>query len=77
MNCAGSEIDITAEERVGPIVRRSGPFCICTGLVDYYNQRKELVAAKTLSGCVAGRARSARGPSRGFPVHRSATRATR
>lgn len=60
MNYAGGEIEfhktiwkgdkIHAVETVGDITRkhsdRIGDFCICTGLVSYYNQRKELVASK-------------------------------
>lgn len=60
MNYAGGEIEflrtiwlgdtISAEEEVGPILRKSssriGDFCICTGLVRYWNQRRELVATK-------------------------------
>ena len=41
---------ITATEQVVGIERkhseRIGPFCICTALVSYHNQRKELVATK-------------------------------
>lgn len=61
MNYAGGEIVfhrtiwrgdvLTAQEEVGPIVRkhseRIGPFVINTGLVQYYNQRQELVASKS------------------------------
>ncbi len=61
MNYAGGTIEfhrpiwrddvITAREQVGEITRkhseRIGPFCICTGLVTFHNQRKELVATKT------------------------------
>ena len=60
MNYAGGELEIyrpiwlgdtiTCHEQVGPVVRkesgRIGPFCICTGLVSYFNQRHELVATK-------------------------------
>ncbi|PZC44387.1 MAG: Acyl dehydratase [Chloroflexi bacterium] len=60
MNYAGGEIVfhrpiwlgdvITAQEEVGPIIRkhseRIGPFVINTGLVQYINQRQELVASK-------------------------------
>ena len=60
MNYAGGEIEffrpiwvgdkISAVEEVGPVIRkessRIGSFCICTGIVSYYNQRKELVATK-------------------------------
>ena len=60
MNYAGGELEffrpvwlgdtITIHERVGPVVRkesgRIGPFCICTGLVTYTNQRHEVVATK-------------------------------
>ena len=41
---------ISCIEQVGPVIRkesrRIGPFCICTGLVTYINQRKEIVATK-------------------------------
>jgi acyl dehydratase len=60
MNYAGGELEIfrpiwlgdtiTIHEQVGPVVRkesgRIGPFCICTGLVTYTNQRHEVVATK-------------------------------
>ena len=60
MNYAGGEIEfhrpiwlgdrISTVEEVGPVIRkessRIGPFCICSGNISYYNQRKELVAAK-------------------------------
>ena len=60
MNYAGGELEIyrpiwlgdtiTCQEQVGPVVRkesgRIGPFCICTGLVTYTNQRHEVVATK-------------------------------
>ena len=60
MNYAGGELEIhrpiwlgdtiTCTEQVGPVVRkesgRIGPFCICTGLVTYTNQRREIVATK-------------------------------
>ena len=60
MNYAGGELEIFrpiwlgdrifVQEQVGPVIRkesrRIGPFCICTGLVSYHNQRKELVATK-------------------------------
>ena len=61
MNYAGGEIVfhrpiwrddvITGQEQVVDIARkhseRIGPFCICTGITTYHNQRKELVATKT------------------------------
>ena len=61
MNYAGGTIDfhrpiwrgdiLTAREQTVDVVRkhseRIGPFCICTGLVTFHNQRKELVATKT------------------------------
>jgi len=60
MNYAGGEIEfyktiwlddkIRTIEEVGPVIRkesgRIGPFCICTGIVSYINQRHELVARK-------------------------------
>lgn len=60
MNYMGGELEvhrpiwlddtITCLEQVGPVVRkesrRIGPFCICTGLVTYVNQRHEVVATK-------------------------------
>lgn len=60
MNYAGGELEIfrpiwlgdtiSVQEQVGPVVRkesgRIGPFCICTGLVTYFNQRQEVVATK-------------------------------
>ena len=60
MNYAGGELEIfrpiwlgdriSVQEQVGPVIRkesrRIGPFCICTGLVSYHNQRQELVATK-------------------------------
>ena len=60
MNYAGGELEIfrpiwlgdtiSVQERVGPVIRkesgRIGPFCICTGLVTYFNQRQEVVATK-------------------------------
>ena len=60
MNYAGGELEffrpiwlgdtIYVQEQVGPVVRkesgRIGPFCICTGLVTYTNQRHEVVATK-------------------------------
>ncbi|MCZ6871132.1 MAG: MaoC family dehydratase N-terminal domain-containing protein [Gammaproteobacteria bacterium] len=60
MNYAGGEIEfrrpiwlgdrISTVEEVGPVIRkessRIGPFCICSGIISYYNQRKELVATK-------------------------------
>ena len=60
MNYAGGELEIvrpiwrgdriSVQEEVGPVIRkesrRIGPFCICTGLVSYHNQRRELVATK-------------------------------
>lgn len=60
MNYAGGEIDflrpiwlgdkIRAEETVVDVVRKSseriGDFLICTALVEYFNQRQELVATK-------------------------------
>jgi acyl dehydratase len=60
MNYAGGELTfyrpiwigdtITCREQVGPVIRkessRIGPFCICTGLVTYSNQRHEVVATK-------------------------------
>ena len=60
MNYAGGELEffrpmwlgdtISVQEQVGPVVRkessRIGPFCICTGLVTYTNQRHEVVATK-------------------------------
>jgi acyl dehydratase len=61
MNYAGGTIDfvrpiwrgdtITAREQVLDVVRKTsariGPFCICSQLVTYTNQRRELVATKT------------------------------
>lgn len=60
MNYAGGELTfhrpiwigdtVSIQEQVGPVIRkesaRIGPFCICTGLVTYSNQRQEVVATK-------------------------------
>lgn len=60
LNYSGGEIEffrpiwmgdrITVQEQVGEVIRkeskRLGPFLFFTGLVTYYNQRKELVATK-------------------------------